>query len=89
MLDFVHGQDVIALSVAIFAAAGAPGGLAASDFVSGAGAVAHDASDHVIHDTSTGILYYDADGSEAQPMVAFAQVAPGQTLAATDFRLVP
>jgi Ca2+-binding RTX toxin-like protein len=87
-VDFVKGQDVIDLSVAIFTAAGAPGALAASDFVSGPGALAHDATDHVIHDTNTGMLYYDADGSGAQHMVPFAQVAPGQALAATDLHLI-
>ena len=87
-MDLVHGQDVIDLSVAIFTAVGAPGALAASDFVSGAGAVAHDGTDRVIHDTNTGMVYYDADGSGAQQMVAFAQVAPGQALATTDFHII-
>jgi Ca2+-binding RTX toxin-like protein len=89
IVDFVKGQDVIDLSTAIFSAAGAPGtALAASDFVTGPAAVAHDASDHIIHDTSTGMLYYDADGSGAQQMVAFAQVNLGQALGASDFHLI-
>ena len=33
------------------------------NFVSGDGAVAKDASDHLLYDTATGNLYYDADGS--------------------------
>jgi Ca2+-binding RTX toxin-like protein len=88
-VDFVKGQDVIDLSAAIFTALGAPGGvLAAGDFVTSAGAVAGDASDRVIHDTATGMLYYDADGSGAQQMTAFAQLNPGQALAAADFHVV-
>jgi Ca2+-binding RTX toxin-like protein len=88
IVDFVSGQDEIDLSAAIFTALGAPGGVLAADFVSGAGAVAGDASDRVIHDTSTGMLYYDADGSGAQHMLPFAQVLPGQALAAGDFNVV-
>jgi hypothetical protein len=34
------------------------------------------------------MVYYDADGSGAQQMIAFAQVTPGQALLATDFHLV-
>jgi Ca2+-binding RTX toxin-like protein len=89
IMDFASGQDKIDLSAAIFTGVGTPGNtLNGPDFVSGAGAVAHDASDHVIHDTNTGMVYYDADGSGAQPMVPFAQVAPGQALAAADFHVV-
>jgi len=88
IVDFVQGQDVIDLSAAIFAAVGAPGNLAASAFVSEPGAVAHDANQHIVHDTNTGTLYYDADGSRAQPMVAFAQINPGQALAAADLHLI-
>jgi Ca2+-binding RTX toxin-like protein len=89
ILDFARGQDVIGLSVAIFAELGSAGvPLSASDFVSGAGAVAGDASDRVIHDTATGMLYYDADGNGTQHMLPFAQIAPGQALAAADLHQI-
>jgi len=88
IVDFVHGQDVIDLSAAIFAGAGAPGNFAGATLVSEPGALAHTADQHIIHDTNTGTLYYDADGSGAQHMVAFAQVTPGQILAAADFHVV-
>jgi Ca2+-binding RTX toxin-like protein len=88
ILDFVKGQDVIDLSAAIFTQAGAPGNLDPSGFVSEPGAVAHNASQHIVHDTTTGLLYYDADGSGAQQMVAFAQVNPGQALTASDIHVV-
>ena len=57
-------------------------------FVSGASAVALDASARVIHDTATGMLYYDADGSGAQQMLPFAQVLPGQALDHQDFHVI-
>jgi Ca2+-binding RTX toxin-like protein len=89
IVDFVKGQDVIDLSAAIFAGVGAPGTvLSAGSFVSEAGAVAHTADQHIVHDTGTGLLYYDTDGSGAQHMVPFAQVAAGQALAAGDFHTV-
>jgi Ca2+-binding RTX toxin-like protein len=87
--DFVSAVDAIDLSAAIFTALGAPGSVvAAADLASGAGAVAGDASDRVIHDTATGMLYYDADGTGAQPMIPFAQVNPGQALAAADLHVI-
>jgi serralysin len=88
--NFVSGPDAISLLTKISTPGGAVAAtaLADSEFVSGPGAVAHDANQHVIHDTSTGMLYYDADGNGAQQMIAFAQVVAGQTLAHSDFHLI-
>jgi Ca2+-binding RTX toxin-like protein len=87
--DFLKGADALVLLTKIAAFADASDTqLAKGEFVSGPGAVAHDANDHVIQDTNTGMVYYDADGNGVQPMVPFAQVAPGQALTATDFHVI-
>lgn len=89
MIDFVTTQDVIDISAAIFAAAGTAGTtLAASAFISEPGAVASNPDQHIVHDSATGMLYYDVDGSGAQAMVAFAQVTPGQAVAAADVHII-
>ncbi len=85
IVDFVRGVDRIELASAIFGGLGSADVLSADRFVGGAGATAQDALDRIVHDIATGMLYYDADGSGAQGMVAFAQVAPGLALSAGDF----
>lgn len=65
--DFSHDErDHIALSKAVFTGlAEAPGTyISKAEFWAAAGAnAAHDASDRVIYDTTSGRLYYDADGT--------------------------
>jgi len=93
--DFTSASDKIALDDAAFGAIGALGDFAAGDerFFAGAGATSgQDASDRVIHDTSTGNLYYDADGSGTGEAALIAtleatfQVHP--SLAATDITVI-
>jgi len=76
--DFRHSQhDVIRLDHAIFAGLTNTAGTAISSdaFRSGAGVTAaHDASDRMVYDTSTGKLYYDADGSGSITAVLVAQL---------------
>ena len=51
-----------------------------------AGTAAHDASDRIIYDKSSGALFFDADGND--PTIAqhlFAFVTPGVTLTFRDF----
>ena len=68
----------------------AAGTLAASAFWSGAGATsAHDADDRVVLDTTTGALYYDADGAGGMAAVQFATlVGVVGTLTNADFVMV-
>ncbi|TAN53786.1 MAG: calcium-binding protein [Methylococcaceae bacterium] len=88
--DFTSGQDALWLVGGVFTAIGGfPGTLfAAADdrFYAAAGAVSgHDTTDRIIYDTSTGVLYYDADGSAAaSPAVQFATLVGHPALAATD-----
>jgi Ca2+-binding RTX toxin-like protein len=71
--DFVVADDTIRLQDAVFSAL--PTGLLAADAFWSASAAsgAHDTSDRVIYNTTTGALYYDADGSgTAATAVQFA-----------------
>ncbi|HRL75763.1 MAG TPA: M10 family metallopeptidase C-terminal domain-containing protein [Candidatus Accumulibacter phosphatis] len=76
LTDFMPNSDTIELSLAVFRALGTiPGSLGANQFWSGAGVTrAHDADDRIIYNTTTGDLYYDADGSGSAAAVAIALV---------------
>ncbi|MCM8636354.1 MAG: hypothetical protein NFW15_10475 [Candidatus Accumulibacter sp.] len=76
LTDFLPGSDQIELSLAVFRAlGGVPGGLSSEQFWSGAGVTrAHDASDRLIYNTTTGDLYYDADGNGSGAAVAIALI---------------
>ncbi|WP_292928935.1 FG-GAP-like repeat-containing protein [Novosphingobium sp. PASSN1] len=62
--DFSRADgDKIQLSKAVFKGFAYTGTLHADDFYAAAGSTtAHDANDRVIYNTTTGVLYYDADG---------------------------
>ncbi len=71
--DFTSASDKIQLSKTIFTAAGTTGDLLSGAFWSGAGVVAgHDADDRFVYNTTTGNLYYDADGNGAGLAVLIA-----------------
>lgn len=74
--DFTHSQgDKIALSIADFAGFATKGAITADQFYAAAGAtVAHDAGDRIIYNTSTGDLYYDADGLGGSAAVQIATI---------------
>jgi Ca2+-binding RTX toxin-like protein len=87
VLDMSRNWDDIQLDANVFSDLGATGRFASGDarFFSGAGATAaHDASDRIVYDTSTGNLCYDHDGSggDAAQLVATLQGAPA--ILATD-----
>ena len=82
--DFAVAADHIELDRAVFSALSA-GGLAGSAFAKGAGLVAAaDGTDRIIYDTSTGNLYYDADGVNGAAAIKFATLtsAPADVTAA-------
>jgi hypothetical protein len=89
--DFISGDgDSIVLSKSVFAALSV-GSLTAEQFHAAAGATTSlDAADRVIYDTTTGKLYYDADGLGGAAAVQFATVGDGSApaLAFTDFLVV-
>jgi Ca2+-binding RTX toxin-like protein len=77
--DFVTGIDKIVLSAKIFSKfTGSSAGLAIStaNLVVGAGAtaVAKDNDDYLIYDTTSDLLYYDADGSGSGAPLAFVKI---------------
>lgn len=71
VVDFVSGTDKVHFNSSAFNNAGT-GTLAVGNFVSGAGATAVDGDDYYVFDTTSKILYYDADGSGAGSQVAIA-----------------
>jgi Ca2+-binding RTX toxin-like protein len=86
ILDFVRGQDKIALENAVFKTLAA-GALAPAAFV--VGTAAADASDRIIYDPATGALLYDSDGTGAAAAVQFAVLdTVPTTLAASDFLVI-
>lgn len=85
IIDFVSGTDRIELSRSIFSALG-PGTLSAAAFIQAAAATSAD--QRVVYNSTTGVVSYDADGKGGGAAVAFAQLTPGQALAASDFVVV-
>ena len=86
--DFLTGTDELMFENAVFTGIGSAGAWAAGDgrFRSGAGiTTGQDASDRIVYNTSTGQLFYDADGSGAGGSVLIATFAGNPALTATDF----
>jgi len=85
--DFNVAQDKILLDHTVFT--GLQGGtlqgtpLSTSAFHVGRGA--HDSSDHIIYNSSTGALSFDADGSGGAHQIQFATLAPHLSLTASSF----
>lgn len=70
--DFATGVDKLRLDADVFTALTA-GSLPADAFVSGAGITrGQDANDRIAYDTSTGKLFYDADGAGGVTALQFA-----------------
>jgi VCBS repeat-containing protein len=77
--DFVTKTDKIVLSAKVFNAfkgSSAGSAITAGNLVVGVGttAVANDKDDYLIYDTTSDLLYYDADGNGSGAAVAFAKV---------------
>ena len=74
--DFSQAQrDKIVLSMADFTGFTQTGAITADQFHAAAGATtAQDAEDRLIYNTSTGALYYDADGAGGTAAVQFATI---------------
>jgi Ca2+-binding RTX toxin-like protein len=88
--DFISGQDKLQLDDAAFTAIGAMGNFAAGDarfWASGTGA-AHDLNDRVMYNTSTGQLYYDADGTGSGAAQHITTLTNITTIAATDIAVI-
>ena len=86
IVDFNHAEgDRIVLTQSGFAEVHQTGGvLNAEEFYAIAGGKAHDADDRIIYNTTTGTIFYDADGSGTQAAVAIVTLKYLPVLAATD-----
>jgi Ca2+-binding RTX toxin-like protein len=81
LVGFASGSDRIFLDHNIFSAL--PNGvLAAGAFVNGT--AAQDADDRILYDSTTGNLYYDADGNGAGAAALFATLQSHPAIIATD-----
>jgi Ca2+-binding RTX toxin-like protein len=89
--DFVSGTDRLNFENGVFTGLGAPGNFSAGDarFAAGAGFTSgRDASDRVVYNTTTGSLYYDADGSGAGGAQLIATFQGNPAIAATDITVI-
>jgi serralysin len=84
--DFSVADDTIWLENAVFTGFGSTGTMSSSAFY--AGAAAHDSTDRIIYNSSTGALLYDRDGTGSAAAVQFADLSPGLTLTHQDFLIV-
>jgi Ca2+-binding RTX toxin-like protein len=89
--DFATGVDKLQMENAVMSAIDATGNFAAGDvrFWAAAGATSgHDADDRIVYNSSTGALYYDADGGGggAAQLIATIQGQPAVT--ATDIAVI-
>ena len=89
--DFASGSDKLHLDDAAFGAIGAMGNFATSDarFKMNSSGTATETNDRVVFNTSTGQLYYDADGSGSGAAAQLiATVQAGATVAAADIVVI-
>ncbi|RWP80809.1 family 16 glycosylhydrolase [Mesorhizobium sp.] len=80
--DFNKSQDKVHLDDAIFAGLKL-GGLSSDAFFTGK--AAHDSSDHIIYNSSTGALSFDSDGIGGAAQTQFATLSPALSLTAGAF----
>ena len=86
--DFTSGPDTIVLDAFFMPAVGPNGDFSAGDarFYAAAGATGgHDADDRVVYNTTTGEIFYDADGTGAGAAQQIAAMRGGTALLASDF----
>jgi Ca2+-binding RTX toxin-like protein len=82
--DFVRGIDMISLAPSVFSITNVAN---SNNYAFGKGlTTANDADVHIIYNTTTGILYYDADGLGGQAAIAFAKFANKPNLSYSDFK---
>lgn len=88
--DFSVRDDTLQLDDAAFTALTRLGTLASASLRAGAGLTgAADANDYLIYNTTTGALYYDADGSgTGSTAVQFASLSHGLALSNLDFVVI-
>jgi len=83
--DFASGVDRLLVDHNVFTGLGT-GVLAPGAFVTGT--AAQDADDRIIYDSTTGNLYFDADGNGAGAAILFATLSGHPTLTASDIAVI-
>lgn len=88
--DFNAAADTIHLENAVFKKLLTTGTLAAGNFAANATGTAGDANDFIVYNTSTGELFYDADGNGAGAAIQFAVlgVSSHPTITNADFVVI-
>jgi Ca2+-binding RTX toxin-like protein len=88
--DFASGSENLWLDDVAFTTIGPDGRFAAGDarFKANSSGTATDMNDRVVFNTSTGQLYYDADGSGSGAAALIATVQAGAAVAATDIVVI-
>ncbi len=84
--DYNVANDTIQLENSVFTALTTPGTLAAGQFRVGTRAV--DANDHIIYNSTTGALIYDANGNGAGGAVQIAIIGTGLALTNADIVVI-
>ena len=88
IVDYTVADDSIQLSKAIFTGLGDIGALSSDEFVAGAGlTAAADGTDRIVYDTTSGNLYYDADGSGEDAAVQIATLTGTPYLLSSEFAI--
>ena len=82
--DFVHSSDKLQFSAAVFVGLN-PGGTADQFWAAAGAKSAHDATDRLVYNSSTGVLYYDADGLGGDAAVQVALIGTGKTHPVVDW----
>jgi Ca2+-binding RTX toxin-like protein/cyclophilin family peptidyl-prolyl cis-trans isomerase len=84
LLDFNVVDDRLELENAVYTKLTATGALASANFRASTTGNAVDSSDHVLYDTDSGQLFYDADGSGAGAKVLIAVMSGLPALSSAD-----
>jgi Ca2+-binding RTX toxin-like protein len=88
--DFAAIDDTIKLDNGIFSKLATTGALSSGLFRANTNGVAKDSNDYILYNTTTGALYYDADGNGAGAAVQFAQLGASAhpVISSADFVVV-
>lgn len=85
--DFAAGQDKIQLDKKIFTALKDEGMLSSAFFRASANGAAMDENDYFLYNTTSGRLFYDADGNGQGVAVQFATLTSKPVVSANDFMI--
>jgi Ca2+-binding RTX toxin-like protein len=86
--DFLSIDDVFQLENNIFTELTTTGTLSADSFRASTDGTAGDSNDYILYNTTTGGLYYDADGSGAGLAIQFATLTGAPTINNLDFVVI-